>query len=130
MGGPTRMLSPRLGLGLGWGVGRRLLRDSDPSRRGWHARGLILHPLARRDGTALRVSLGRCWALNENMAYWWIIRIPILLASLVGGHPPAPHLFGELSPWLPAPGGGGGQRPPGQLLAEPRREGLASKASR
>ncbi|XP_053327685.1 glucagon receptor-like [Spea bombifrons] len=24
-----------------------------------------------------------CWALNENMAYWWIIRIPILLASLV-----------------------------------------------
>ncbi|KAL9835909.1 glucagon-like peptide 1 receptor isoform 2-T2 [Geothlypis trichas] len=25
-----------------------------------------------------------CWALNENMAYWWIIRIPILLASLVG----------------------------------------------
>uniref|UniRef100_A0A8C0FEP6 Glucagon receptor n=1 Tax=Bubo bubo TaxID=30461 RepID=A0A8C0FEP6_BUBBB len=25
----------------------------------------------------------RCWALNENMAYWWIIRIPILLASLI-----------------------------------------------
>ncbi|XP_042654871.1 glucagon receptor-like isoform X7 [Tyto alba] len=25
-----------------------------------------------------------CWALNENMAYWWIIRIPILLASLEG----------------------------------------------
>ncbi|XP_068062615.1 glucagon receptor-like isoform X1 [Anomalospiza imberbis] len=24
-----------------------------------------------------------CWALNENMAYWWIIRIPILLASLI-----------------------------------------------
>nr|XP_033770289.1 glucagon receptor-like isoform X2 [Geotrypetes seraphini] len=23
-----------------------------------------------------------CWALNENMAFWWIIRIPILLASL------------------------------------------------
>ncbi|OWK52369.1 Glucagon receptor [Lonchura striata] len=25
----------------------------------------------------------KCWALNENMAYWWIIRIPILLASLI-----------------------------------------------
>ncbi|XP_075035506.1 glucagon receptor-like [Mixophyes fleayi] len=24
-----------------------------------------------------------CWALNDNMAYWWIIRIPILLASLI-----------------------------------------------
>ncbi|XP_053550168.1 glucagon receptor-like [Bombina bombina] len=24
-----------------------------------------------------------CWALNENMAYWWIIRMPILLASLI-----------------------------------------------
>ncbi|XP_077173103.1 glucagon receptor-like [Paroedura picta] len=24
-----------------------------------------------------------CWALNENMAYWWIIRIPILLASII-----------------------------------------------
>ncbi|XP_060116659.1 glucagon receptor-like [Heteronotia binoei] len=24
-----------------------------------------------------------CWALNENMAYWWIIRIPILLASVI-----------------------------------------------
>ncbi|KAJ1097672.1 hypothetical protein NDU88_002789 [Pleurodeles waltl] len=24
-----------------------------------------------------------CWALNENLAYWWIIRIPILLASLI-----------------------------------------------
>nr|XP_033770290.1 glucagon receptor-like isoform X3 [Geotrypetes seraphini] len=24
-----------------------------------------------------------CWALNENMAFWWIIRIPILLASLI-----------------------------------------------
>ncbi|XP_066496858.1 glucagon receptor-like [Tiliqua scincoides] len=23
-----------------------------------------------------------CWAVNENMAYWWIIRIPILLASV------------------------------------------------
>lgn len=25
----------------------------------------------------------RCWALNENMNYWWIIRFPILFASLV-----------------------------------------------
>ncbi|XP_053132640.1 glucagon receptor-like [Hemicordylus capensis] len=24
-----------------------------------------------------------CWALNENMNYWWIIRIPILLASMI-----------------------------------------------
>ncbi|XP_053270345.1 glucagon receptor [Pleuronectes platessa] len=24
-----------------------------------------------------------CWALNENMGYWWIIRFPILLASLI-----------------------------------------------
>ncbi|XP_073492668.1 glucagon receptor-like [Aquarana catesbeiana] len=24
-----------------------------------------------------------CWALNDNMAYWWIIRIPILLASVI-----------------------------------------------
>ncbi|XP_033023785.1 glucagon receptor-like [Lacerta agilis] len=24
-----------------------------------------------------------CWALNENMSYWWIIRIPILLASVI-----------------------------------------------
>ncbi|XP_054247140.1 glucagon receptor-like [Indicator indicator] len=24
-----------------------------------------------------------CWALNQNMAYWWIIRIPILLASMI-----------------------------------------------
>lgn len=25
----------------------------------------------------------RCWAVNENMNYWWIIRFPILLVSLV-----------------------------------------------
>ncbi|KAG9340518.1 hypothetical protein JZ751_021338 [Albula glossodonta] len=25
----------------------------------------------------------RCWEINENMAYWWIIRSPILLAILV-----------------------------------------------
>ncbi|KAG5269718.1 hypothetical protein AALO_G00205270 [Alosa alosa] len=25
----------------------------------------------------------RCWEINENMAYWWIIRTPILLAILV-----------------------------------------------
>uniref|UniRef100_A0A8C5QJ54 Glucagon receptor n=1 Tax=Leptobrachium leishanense TaxID=445787 RepID=A0A8C5QJ54_9ANUR len=24
-----------------------------------------------------------CWALNDNMGYWWIIRVPILLASLI-----------------------------------------------
>uniref|UniRef100_A0A8D3C4H3 Glucagon receptor-like n=1 Tax=Scophthalmus maximus TaxID=52904 RepID=A0A8D3C4H3_SCOMX len=24
-----------------------------------------------------------CWALNENMNYWWIIRFPILFASLI-----------------------------------------------
>ncbi|XP_042293557.1 glucagon receptor-like [Sceloporus undulatus] len=24
-----------------------------------------------------------CWGANENMAYWWIIRIPILLASVI-----------------------------------------------
>uniref|UniRef100_A0A8C5RLE7 G-protein coupled receptors family 2 profile 2 domain-containing protein n=1 Tax=Laticauda laticaudata TaxID=8630 RepID=A0A8C5RLE7_LATLA len=24
-----------------------------------------------------------CWGVNENMAYWWIIRIPILLASMI-----------------------------------------------
>ncbi|KAG7227757.1 hypothetical protein INR49_013551 [Caranx melampygus] len=24
-----------------------------------------------------------CWALNENMNYWWIIRFPILLASVI-----------------------------------------------
>ncbi|MBN3320098.1 GLR protein, partial [Atractosteus spatula] len=24
-----------------------------------------------------------CWAVNENMAFWWIIRFPILLASLI-----------------------------------------------
>nr|XP_060642232.1 glucagon receptor-like [Anolis sagrei ordinatus] len=24
-----------------------------------------------------------CWGENENMAYWWIIRIPILLASMI-----------------------------------------------
>ncbi|KAM9555281.1 glucagon receptor-like isoform 4-T4 [Guaruba guarouba] len=36
-----------------------------------------------------------CWALNENMAYWWIIRIPILLASLVGA--PWPHGFPKSS---------------------------------
>uniref|UniRef100_A0A6J0SBQ2 Glucagon receptor-like n=1 Tax=Pogona vitticeps TaxID=103695 RepID=A0A6J0SBQ2_9SAUR len=24
-----------------------------------------------------------CWAENKNMAYWWIIRIPILLASVI-----------------------------------------------
>ncbi|CAJ1080872.1 glucagon-like peptide 1 receptor [Xyrichtys novacula] len=24
-----------------------------------------------------------CWAVNENMNYWWIIRFPILLASLI-----------------------------------------------
>ncbi|XP_070811273.1 glucagon receptor-like [Pituophis catenifer annectens] len=24
-----------------------------------------------------------CWGVNENMAYWWIIRIPILLASTI-----------------------------------------------
>lgn len=27
--------------------------------------------------------LHRCWAVNENMNYWWIIRLPILFASLV-----------------------------------------------
>lgn len=89
------MLSPRPRFGLIWGVGWRLLWVPDPPRRGWHTLGVTLHPLARRDGAPLRVSLGRCWALNENMAYWWIIRIPILLASLVGGHPPAPCLFRE-----------------------------------
>ena len=93
---------------LGQGSGRRLVGVPDPLRRGWHTRSLILPDLARRDGADLRVSLGRCWALNENMAYWWIIRIPILLASLVGRHPPAPHLFREqqLSPWLPVLGRG------------------------
>ncbi|XP_042564568.1 gastric inhibitory polypeptide receptor, partial [Clupea harengus] len=25
----------------------------------------------------------RCWEINENMSYWWIIRTPILLAILV-----------------------------------------------
>ncbi|XP_030633169.1 glucagon receptor [Chanos chanos] len=25
----------------------------------------------------------RCWEINENLAYWWIIRTPILLAILV-----------------------------------------------
>nr|XP_029484612.1 glucagon receptor-like [Oncorhynchus nerka] len=24
-----------------------------------------------------------CWAVNENMSYWWIIRFPILIASLI-----------------------------------------------
>ncbi|CAH2307563.1 glucagon receptor-like [Pelobates cultripes] len=24
-----------------------------------------------------------CWALNDNMGYWWVIRIPILLASMI-----------------------------------------------
>ncbi|KAG8145512.1 hypothetical protein E2320_012033, partial [Naja naja] len=24
-----------------------------------------------------------CWGVNETMAYWWIIRIPILLASMI-----------------------------------------------
>ncbi|XP_028989917.1 glucagon receptor-like isoform X2 [Betta splendens] len=24
-----------------------------------------------------------CWAFNENMSYWWIIRFPILFASLI-----------------------------------------------
>lgn len=48
-------------------------------------------PHAWCDGAALPVSLHRCWALNENMAYWWIIRIPILLASLVRA--PWPHGF-------------------------------------
>uniref|UniRef100_A0A8C7RLQ0 Glucagon receptor-like n=1 Tax=Oncorhynchus mykiss TaxID=8022 RepID=A0A8C7RLQ0_ONCMY len=24
-----------------------------------------------------------CWAVNENMSYWWIIRFPILFASLI-----------------------------------------------
>ncbi|KAM4716266.1 glucagon receptor-like [Anableps anableps] len=24
-----------------------------------------------------------CWAVNENMNYWWIIRFPVLLASLI-----------------------------------------------
>ncbi|XP_068161698.1 glucagon receptor-like isoform X3 [Antennarius striatus] len=27
-----------------------------------------------------------CWAVNENMYYWWIIRLPILLISLVRLH--------------------------------------------
>ncbi|MGH0172911.1 UNVERIFIED_CONTAM: hypothetical protein FKN15_075076 [Acipenser sinensis] len=27
--------------------------------------------------------VSRCWALNDNMSYWWIIRFPILLASLI-----------------------------------------------
>lgn len=89
------MLSPRLVLGLSWGAGQRPLWVPDPPCQGWHPLGLILHPPAQRDGAALCVCLGRCWALNENMAYWWIIRIPILLASLVGGHPPAPRRFGK-----------------------------------
>lgn len=25
----------------------------------------------------------RCWAVNENMNYWWIIRFPVLFATLV-----------------------------------------------
>uniref|UniRef100_A0A3B4ZBC5 Glucagon receptor-like n=1 Tax=Stegastes partitus TaxID=144197 RepID=A0A3B4ZBC5_9TELE len=24
-----------------------------------------------------------CWAVNENMSYWWIIRFPVLFASLI-----------------------------------------------
>lgn len=31
----------------------------------------------------LSISCWRCWAVNENMIYWWIIRFPILFASLV-----------------------------------------------
>uniref|UniRef100_A0A3B3UQI2 Glucagon receptor-like n=1 Tax=Poecilia latipinna TaxID=48699 RepID=A0A3B3UQI2_9TELE len=27
--------------------------------------------------------LSRCWAVNENMNYWWIIRFPVLSASLI-----------------------------------------------
>lgn len=58
-------------------------------------------PPARHDRAALCVFPGRCWALNENMAYWWIIRIPILLASLVGGPQRPPEPF---------PGAGAGSR--------------------
>lgn len=58
-------------------------------------------PPARHDRDALCVFPGRCWALNENMAYWWIIRIPILLASLVGGPQRPPEPF---------PGAGAGSR--------------------
>lgn len=106
-------------------------RDAQP-QAGLQVLGLILCPLAPREGAALHVSPGRCWALNENMAYWWIIRIPILLASLVGGHPPAPCLSENSSP---APGsqrrvGGVAVSPPGQVPAEPSRGALASKASR
>lgn len=105
-------------------------QDARP-QAGVQVLSLILCPPAQRDGAALHVSLGRCWALNENMAYWWIIRIPILLASLVGGHPPAARLS-EKSSSAPGsqPQGGGVACPPGQLPAEPSREVLATKASR
>uniref|UniRef100_A0A3Q2Y516 Glucagon receptor n=1 Tax=Hippocampus comes TaxID=109280 RepID=A0A3Q2Y516_HIPCM len=42
-----------------------------------------------------------CWAVNENMNYWWIIRSPILFASLVsmifGTHRPSRHAFNSLA---------------------------------
>lgn len=59
--------------------------------------GLILHPSTVRPHRCLCV-VGRCWALNENMAYWWIIRIPILLASMVGD--PGDGAGSRGSPWL------------------------------
>uniref|UniRef100_A0A8C5JQE9 Glucagon receptor n=1 Tax=Junco hyemalis TaxID=40217 RepID=A0A8C5JQE9_JUNHY len=60
---------------------QRLLRVSEPSGWGWKALGWCC-PQPRVTALSLLLSL-RCWALNENMAYWWIIRIPILLASLI-----------------------------------------------
>lgn len=50
------------------------------------------------------------------MAYWWIIRIPILLASLVGGpeRPPEPSLGAGAGSWLGF--GDGGRAGPGAGL--------------
>lgn len=59
--------------------------------------GLILHPSTLQPHLCLCL-VSRCWALNENMAYWWIIRIPILLASMVGNPCDSAGSWG--SPWL------------------------------
>lgn len=76
----------------------------------------------------LSVLPGRCWALNENMAYWWIIRIPILLASLVGNSC-QPRDCLDSSSSVPGSQSWAGLGSPGKIPAEARREIWPARSS-
>uniref|UniRef100_H3AGG4 Gastric inhibitory polypeptide receptor n=1 Tax=Latimeria chalumnae TaxID=7897 RepID=H3AGG4_LATCH len=50
---------------------------------GWGAPVLFVVPWVLVRYFHENTQIGRCWERNDNMAYWWIIRFPILLAILI-----------------------------------------------